>query len=285
VRIGAVTVNYNAGDHILDCVQSLLDEGVTDIIVVDNGSKDHSLAALAERFPDVPVIHLPNPGFGPANNVGVRQFGPEIDAYLLINPDAMLEQGAVRGMVDVLEANSRVGIVGPRVNNPDGSRYPTPRHFPSFVDGTGHAVLGLFWSNNPFSRRYRMEEEIEPSAGSVDWVSGATMLVRKEAWQQLGGFDDAYFMFLEDTDLCFRAHELGWDVVYEPSVVSVHVVGVSRRGRGYKMIRVHHRSLMHYYTRNARGVDRWLRPLVLAGIAVRLPIALGLRWLTGRKAH
>ncbi|HET9443408.1 MAG TPA: glycosyltransferase family 2 protein, partial [Acidimicrobiales bacterium] len=203
--VSAVVVNYNARAHLLACLRSLRAEGVDDVVVADNGSLDGSEAAV--RAADGRVRWLPtggNLGYGTAANRGAERTDRDTPYLLCMNPDATVEPGAVKALVDVLDARPEVGVVGPRIEEVDGSLYPSARRFPSLADSVGHAFLGMVWPANPFTRRYRMLDwDHEPA--DVDWVSGACFLVRRTLWERLGGFDEGYFMYAEDVDLCWRA--------------------------------------------------------------------------------
>ena len=165
------------------------------------------------------------------------------------------------------------GAVGPRIDRPDGTRYPSARSFPSLVDAAGHGFVGLVTTENPWSRRYLRTDADE--AGPVDWVSGACLAVRRRAWDAVGGFDEAFFMFLEDVDLCWRLHAAGWGVAYEPEGRVVHVEGASRATAPYRMIAAHHLSLLRYGWRTGDPGDRLLLPVVAAGLGVRTVLLCG----------
>jgi N-acetylglucosaminyl-diphospho-decaprenol L-rhamnosyltransferase len=277
VKVGAVVVNYKARDLLVACVRSLRAEGIDDVIVADNESHDGSEEALAASDPAARWLPTgANLGFGGgANRGGAAATG---DALLVCNPDVELLPGALKALVDVLETDPGVGIVGPLIENPDGSVYPSPRIFPGLLDAVGHAFLGFVKPDNVFTRRYRMLDVDRSVADpDVDWVSGSCFLIRREAWEQLDGFDESYFMYAEDVDLCWRAHRLGWRVAFEPAARVVHVQGASTNQRAYRMIVRHHRSLWMFSARTTTGWRRGLLPLVAAGLAVRAGLACGQR--------
>jgi N-acetylglucosaminyl-diphospho-decaprenol L-rhamnosyltransferase len=277
---GAVVVNYNAGAYLVACVRSLRAEGVERIVVADNASTDGSLDALAAADADVEIVPIGrNLGMGSAANLGATRLEGDV---LIVNPDAVVEPGAVKAMVAVLEHDPAVGIVGPRIENPDGSLFPSPRTFPAMGDAMGHAFIGLVAPENRFTRRYRMLDWDHASAARAEWVSGACMLVRRECFDALGGFDERYFMYLEDVDLCWRAHRAGWAVAYEPAARVVHVQGVSTDLTPYRMIVAHHRSLFQFWWGTTSSPRRTLlAPLVAAGLAVRTGLAALQRLLDG----
>jgi len=122
-------------------------------------------------------------------------------------------------------------------------------------------------ARNPWSRRYLRSDSEEP--GTVDWVSGAFLAVRRSAWEEVGGFDERFFMFMEDVDLCWRLHASGWDVRYEPAARVMHLEGASRAAAPYRMIVAHHRSLLRYGWRTASWRERLVMPIVALGLALR----------------
>ncbi len=270
--LAAVIVNYNVRDHLLACVRSLRDEGIREVVVVDNDSIDGSGAALAAADADARLIPAgANLGFGRAANRGVAA----TDAYrvLILNPDAVVEPGCVKALLAALDGDEGLAVVGPRVDNPDGTRYPSVRRFPDLPVAAGHAFLGLVRPNNRFTRRYRMLDGEPDQTADVDWVSGTCMLVRRSAFDAVGGFDEAYFMYVEDVDLCWRLRRAGWRVGYEPGARVVHTVGASSERAPYRMIAAHHRSLLRFAFRSTTGPRRLLLPLVAVGLALRTLMA------------
>ena len=281
-RVNAVVVNYNAGNHLLRCVESLRNEGIDEIVVVDSASSDGSLEAMERAHPDVVVRRGPNRGFGAGVNRGVESLSPT-DLLFIVNPDVVVGPGAARVLAHTLDADPGIGIVGPQIRTADGRHYPSARRFPSLGDALGHAFLGVVWPGNPFTRRYRMLDWDEAAAGDVDWVSGSCLLVRRAVWDRLGGFDEAYFMYAEDVDLCWRAWNAHLRVAYEPGAVVVHAQGVSTDQRPYRMIAAHHRSLFRFAVKRAeRPAARALLPLIAAGLAARTVLAWVHRLVTGR---
>jgi N-acetylglucosaminyl-diphospho-decaprenol L-rhamnosyltransferase len=168
-----------------------------------------------------------------------------------------------------LDDDPRMAVVGPRIDNPDGSLYPSARCFPRMADAAGHAFLGIVWKRNRFTRRYRMLDWDHAQSGPVDWVSGTCMLVRRTAFEQVDGFDPGFFMYVEDVDLCWRLRRAGWTVGYEPGGRVTHTVGASSQLAPYRMILAHHRSLLRFANRTTTGRRRALLPAVAAGLALR----------------
>ena len=138
------------------------------------------------------------------------------------------------------------------------------------------------WPANPFSRRYRRDDADPAAAAAVDWVSGAFFVARRDAWEQLGGFDESYFMYAEDMDLCWRAGRAGWGVAYVPDAVVTHLQGVSTARHPYRMALEHHRSALRFAARTETGRRRILVPAAAAVLAARLVVAwIRLGWRSG----
>ena len=270
----AVVVNHDAGDVLRTCVASLRAEGVAHVVVVDNASTDGSLEALVAEDPTVVLVRTgANLGYGSGVNRGLA--ATEGEYVLVTNPDVAMHGGALVRLRLVLDADPTIAIAGPGVREPDGSRYPSARRFPSLTDAAGHALLGQLWPENRFSRRYRMAEIQTAVTTPVDWVSGACFLARRDALEELGGFDEGYFMYAEDVDLCWRAHRAGWGVAFVPEAEVTHLQGVSTARRPYRMLLAHHRSAFRFASRTSTGPRRLLLPGVALVLALRLALAAG----------
>ncbi len=270
----AVVVNHNGGGALLGCVASLRAAGLAKIVVVDNASRDGSLARLAAA--DREALLVPtgrNLGYGTATNRGARRAGGR---YLLVcNPDVVVEPEAVGELAARLDARADLAVVGPRLLSPDGVPYPSARRFPSFTTAAGHALVGWLRPDNRWTRRYRLAEGSTLEEGlreeqDVDWVSGACMLVRREAFDSVGGFDERYFMYVEDLDLCWRLRRAGWVVRFVPQAHVMHEQGRSTRRRPLRMLVAHHRSTWRFALVTCQGPTRLALPVVAAGLVLRL---------------
>ncbi len=176
-------------------------------------------------------------------------------------------------MRDVLESHPAWAVVGPRIFTEAGEVYPSVRSFPSFTDAAGHALLALFNPGNPFTRRYNPgtpEGDVVTVAG---WVSGSCFLARRSALEELGGFDEAYFMYAEDMDLCWRAHDAGWGVGFTGAAVVTHDQGVSTARHPYRMMVAHHRSALRFTFRTTKGWRRAALPLAAVVLGARMAMA------------
>jgi N-acetylglucosaminyl-diphospho-decaprenol L-rhamnosyltransferase len=272
-RWAAVVVNYESGPLLTACVRSLLADtsaSEPELVVVDNGSRDGSIAALAREFPSVRVLPTGrNLGYAGGVNRGVAATRAPVVAVL--NSDVEVAPGTAAALVARLDAEPDLAAVGPVIKNPDGSQYPSARTVPSPTDAVGHAVFGVVRPSNPFTRRYRQLDVDPARRRDVDWLSGAAVWLRRSALQSVGGWDEHYFMYMEDIDLGWRLRRLGWRVAYEPGGAVMHVQAASTDRHPYRMIVRHHRSAYRFAAKHWRGPQR----LLLVPAAVLLCIRAG----------
>jgi N-acetylglucosaminyl-diphospho-decaprenol L-rhamnosyltransferase len=272
----AVVVNFEAGPLLVECVASLLADtsaGPMELVVVDNASKDDSIATLLAAHPVVRVVRAPgNVGYARAANLGTAATKAPIVAIL--NPDTVVQPGTTGALVSRMQREPRLAAVGPRLRNPDGTDYPSARAMPSIPVAIGHGLLGLWWPTNPFTVRYRQLDADPSLPRLVDWVSGAAIWLRRRALDDVGGWDERYFMYLEDTDLCWRLRAAGWEVAYEPGGVVVHVQGASASRRPYRMLLEHHRSAWRFARSRLTGPRAVLLPFAALYFAVRAVLAI-----------
>ena len=262
-NVCAVVVDYFAGEDLATCIDSLRLEGIERIVVVDNSTEGASTAALRGR--DVVLVDTQvNAGYGRGMNRGVA-FAGECEYLVLSNPDVQVHAHAVERLVAYMNDHLDVGIAGPTIVDSAGATYPSVRIFPNVVLAGLHALLAPLWGNNPFTKRYRSPGR----NGQIDWVSGAFFVARTAAFQAVGGFDERYFMFAEDMDLCWRMHEAGWQVAVVPEATVTHIEGVSRARAPRAMVRAHHASALRFEARTARGGRRLLVPLAALLLGVR----------------
>ncbi len=271
--VRVVCVTYHPGAELAEFATSLAAATTANVelVLVDNGT-DHSVAAeVAGRHGATLLIPGRNMGYGAAANLGAR--GAEQPWLVVANPDIVWHAGALDLLLAAGE-RSGAGAVGPRLLSTDGSVYPSAREAPSLGHGVGHALLARVWPGNPWTRAYRREDagDGERPAG---WLSGACLVLRRTAFEQVGGFDEGYFMFFEDTDLGDRLGRAGWTNLYVPAATVTHVGGTSWRARPAPMIRAHHASALRYLSgRYGRWYHLPVRLVLRAGLAARRTLEL-----------
>jgi N-acetylglucosaminyl-diphospho-decaprenol L-rhamnosyltransferase len=280
----AVVVNFEAGGLLLDCVRSLLADdtaGTPEVVVVDNGSRDGSTATLRDALPEVSVLSPGrNLGYAAAANRGIAATAAPVVA--VCNADLSVAPGTAAAIVARFDAEPDLAAVGPALRNPDGTQYPSARTHPSPGDALGHGVLGRLFPRNPFTRRYRLLVADRSRSRDVDWVSGAIVFLRRSALESIGGWDEGYFMYMEDVDLCWRLRRLGWRIAYEPAGQVTHVQGASTASHPYRMIVAHHRSAYRFAARWWRGPRRLLLLPAAGFLAVRALFDMAARALRTR---
>lgn len=221
----AVVVSYRSRDTLRDCVAPLAAMSDVAVVVVDNASDDGSPEIVADL--DVRVVRAErNGGFAYGCNIGARiGHAPYV---LFLNPDARIDVSALAELRQVLESDPGTGLAAPRLLYGDGSLAPSQRHFPDPVTTFGEA---LFLHRLCPRARWSSELMLDPADydrdGEPDWVSGACMLVRRSALEQVGGLDERYFLYCEDTDLCARLRAAGWGIHYTPRATVGHLAGAS----------------------------------------------------------
>jgi hypothetical protein len=258
IDLSVIIVSYNTREMTLDCLRTLeraLGGLAAETIVVDNASTDGSAAAIREHFPVVRVIESGrNAGFGAANNLGMRAARGAF--FLLLNTDAFPEPGAIAELVRFLQENPQVGVAGPRTLNKDGSLQISCYRFTSPL----HAWQENLWLSRGYS------DWAHDSVREVDFVIGACLLVRREVFAQVGGFDERFFMYSEEADWQRRIWDAGWKVMFVPAARVTHLGGASGAAHSEEVPTYFWESL-DYYSRKHHG---------LAGlVAIRAAMVVG----------
>ncbi len=275
----------------LEAIQS---EANFEVIVVDNNSEDGSPDMIAKEFPWVRLERMyQNLGFTGGHNhaIAIRK-APHA---LPLNSDTIVHPGALRRLIDYLSDHPDVGIVAPKLLNPDGSLQFSCRRFPNPMAALfRNTFVGKMFPNNRFTREYLMQDLDRDKPVEVDWVSGAAFLVSEDVITNVGTFDPAYFMFCEDVDWCWRVWKSGRKVVYLPQAVITHAIGRSTDKAPNRMIGRFHRSMFRFYTQNQLPERPVLwRPFAFVGAGLALSMRAGLfivknkvdvirRWLANR---
>ena len=250
-----VIVNFNAGEMLRDCVLSalsVLNTEASRVIVVDNASLDASVALLEFAVRDKRLLVVRNDfnlGFSAACNIGIK--ASDAPNILFLNPDSVLPPGALARMIDVLYSAENVGMVGGLLCNPDGTEQPGARRvFPTpkraFMRAFGLSRFSRFFPN--FFSDFLLHKEPLPSAPIVvDAISGACMLVRREAIDTVGLWDEGYFLHCEDLDWCMRFHLKGWEVVFVPDAQVIHDQGGCSHDTPFFVNWHKHRGMLRFY--------------------------------------
>jgi GT2 family glycosyltransferase len=274
-----IVVSYRCEGLLRDCLQSLRDrppERPMSVHVVDNASGDGTAEMVAREFGEFTLtVNSENLGFSAANNLAIR--AGEAPYVLALNPDTRVTDGALERLCALLDERSEVGICGPRLELEDGSfDHAAKRSFPTPVGALGHFTgLGRRAGAGGRLAQYRATELAEDVAGPVDAVNGAFMLMRRAALDQVGLFDEGYWMYMEDLDLCYRFKQQGWVVWYEPSATVIHVkAGTSGEYRSWRLNYAFHYGMYRFYRDHyaprARPAER---ALVYAGIGGKLMLS------------
>ena len=284
-RVSVVLVNYNAGAELAVALRSIAAEVPgTDWegIVVDNASSDGSDDIVAEFAPSAKLLRNDrNLGFAKAVNQGIAQTTAPL--VLIMNPDCRLAPGAMTSLEAELAAYPECAIVGPRTLNPDGSIQGSARGDPDMLTGLfGRSTfLRRMFPDLSIAKRNVVTADALPAGVTslvVDWVSGACMLARRGAMQKVGGFDERYFLYWEDADLCKRLRAVGYHVRYVPGATAIHRVGHSSQKVRASAIRAFHASAYLYYATHVAP-----RPLQPARLLARLLLSVRC-WLSLRQA-
>lgn len=265
--ISIVTVNYNAGLLLADCIAAALKQA-QQVIVVDNASSDSSLQALERCFSAESRLHIirlkKNVGFAAGCNIGFRAATSPF--ILFLNPDCILSPGAIAGLLQVMERDSSVGMAGGRLLNSDGSeqggsRRAIPTPWRSLVRALGLYRLANYWPRLFFD--FHLHHQPLPDKPiEVEAISGALMLVRRKAIEVVGMWDEGYFLHCEDLDWCMRFRQNGWKILFVPDVQVLHFKGICSQSRPIFVEWHKHRGMMRFYQKFFRdrypGMLMWL---------------------------
>jgi N-acetylglucosaminyl-diphospho-decaprenol L-rhamnosyltransferase len=267
-----VIVSYRCGPMVRQCLQSLRDyppAGGLSVTVVDNASGDGTPDVVRREFPDVRLIALDeNLGFSAANNLVLRETTAEY--VLVLNPDTRICEGTLDMLLRLMHANERIGIAGCRLVQEDGALdHAARRSFPTPTSALGHFLhVGRSDRAPAALAAYRAPDVAE---GPVDAVNGAFMLMRRAMLDEIGLFDEGYWMYMEDLDLCYRAAQAGWITWYEPSVEATHIkAGTSGHHRRLRLNYAFHYGMYRYYRAHlASQRGPLFNGLVYVGIALK----------------
>jgi GT2 family glycosyltransferase len=269
--VAAVVVTYDALPWLEQCLESLAG---TETVVVDHGSTDGTVAFVGDRFPGVRLLQQQNRGLAAGWNRGIAELDAEL--VLILNADAWLVEDALERLLAVARRRPRAAWVAPKLLNADGTLQRSVRGFPTLWRlATEYLYLRKLAPRSRALNAFYAGGFDHESEREVEWTQGSCMLVRREALVDVGPFDEAFFLFSEETDWCRRARDAGWEVVFAPEARCVHVGGASHGGR---MFRENVRGHLRYLSKHegARVAER-ARRLLRAGLAVRGSLYRGAR--------
>lgn len=274
-HVAIVVVSYNTCALLRRCLASATNtDPSAQVIVVDNASHDESTAMVRREFPAVDLLaNEHNLGFAVGTNQGIRHAlatHPTLEYVLLLNPDAFLRVGALRALVDFLDAHPRVGVAGARLFYPDGRPQEGAWHFPTLwmtwfdLFPPRGPLLGRLYSS-PLNGRYREERGAQPFP--IDHPLGAAMLIRRATLDEVGLLDESYWMYVEEVDWCYRCRQAGWSIWQVPQAEVVHVAGASTsQFKGRSLVALH-RSRLQFFTKHySPRRRRWNERIVRAGM-------------------
>lgn len=232
--ISICILNWNAKDFLLGCLESVFQnvQGKFEVIVVDNASEDDSLLQISRRFPDVHIIKCKqNRGYAVGNNVGIKVCRGRY--ILILNPDTIVKKNSIEKMIEFMGLHPQAGACGCRLVHPETGKVEiSARSFPTFLPLLWNIsyIDRLFPSSRIFNK-YLSDYSRKASAQEVDWVTGASLMLRKKTLETVGGFDEHFFMYCEDVELCYRLKQAGWQVYYYPEAEIGHFRGQSSKLR------------------------------------------------------
>ncbi|SDR16645.1 N-acetylglucosaminyl-diphospho-decaprenol L-rhamnosyltransferase [Tsukamurella pulmonis] len=277
--IAVVTVTYSPGEHLenfLASIDGAFSGAAPRVLMADNGSVDGSPEAADAAHLEAELLRTgANLGYGGAINYAAARLDLDaIDFLLISNPDVVFGPGAIDALVEAAARHPEAGSLGPLIRDPDGTVYPSARAVPSMRFGIGHALLGTVWKSNPWTRAYQ-QSQAEVAEREAGWLSGSCLLVRPEAFAAIGGFDDRYFMYMEDVDFGDRLTRAGWRNVYVPTAEIVHAKGHAAGKVPELMLPAHHASAYRFFAdRHPGPAAAPLRAAMKVGLAARSRISV-----------
>lgn len=284
--LAIVTVTYSPGKYLSAFLDSVPAASASPchVVMADNGSVDGAPEQAAVDYDYAEFLPTGgNLGYGTAINVAARALKERRDRgeindefFVISNPDVVFDAGAIDEMIACARRHPRAGAVGPYIREADGSAYPSARAVPTLSNGIGHALFSAIWPSNPWSKAYRHNEDmsVEREAG---WLSGSCLLVRWEAFEEIEGFDEGYFMYMEDVDLGDRLGRAGWQNIFCPSARIQHSKGHVAGERPELMLPAHHRSAYKFQAdRHPGRAQAPIRAVLWLGLKARSEIAVAL---------
>jgi len=252
--ISVLIVSYNVKQYLLQCIDSIFQsdfQGKIEIVIVDNHSFDGSTAAIKKQYPNVNILQNDeNIGFGKAINQAAKVINGEY--VLILNPDTIIQENTISTMMDYLKKNSQVGVVGPKILNSDGSiQLAAKRSFPT-LSVSIPKLLGLskLFPKARWANRYNLTYLDPDKLHSVDAISGSCMFMSRDLFEELDGFDERFFMFGEDLDLCYRVKQRQKEIHYVPLTQIIHYKGESVKSAPYNSEHAFYNAMILFYEKH-----------------------------------
>lgn len=281
-RLSIIIVSWNVRELLRACLRSLpLNDPQTEIIVVDSASSDSSAAMVRQEFPAVTLIASEaNLGYSRGNNLGLER--ARGDYLLVLNPDTEIASDALAEMCAYMDAHPQVGALGPQMVYADGTPQSTRRRFPTPLTAFFESTWLQSLAPRSVLDRYYARDLAADQPAEVDWIVGAALLLRREAYEQVGGFDEGFFMYSEELDLCRRLKTAGWKVVHFPAARIIHhEARSSAQVPAATHIRFNTSKVRYFRKYHGAAVAEALRLYLLANFAAQLV----LEWVKGLLGH
>ena len=249
--LSCIIVNYQQSESLKGCLNSIyqtIQEIDFEVIIIDNSEEDLGLQSLKENYPKVQIVYNPtNVGFSKANNQAAKIARGKF--LFILNPDTILKEQAINSMFRHIRSNMEIGALGPKVLNPDGSLQYSCRRYPTLWTGlfNRYSIFSRLFPQNRFTRRYLMLDFEHNETSPVDWLSGCCLMIPKSVFEAVNGFDENYFLFNEDIDLCRMLNQSGKKVIYFPEAKVIHKVSTSNSKTTSRVIIQRHLGMMYYF--------------------------------------
>ncbi len=280
--LAIIVVSYNSKEYLEKCIDSIIrfipeaGKELIEIIIVDNNSTDGSrelIEDFSSRFAFFrSIMNDKNMGFAYANNQAITS--SSADYFFLLNSDTEVYENSLKNVLEFIKKDvpsEKIGILGPKIINSDGTIQNSCRRFPSLVNAAAHNILSLINPDNRFSRQYKMADADRDKSFETDWVSGSAMIISKTALGASGLFDEKYFMYVEDVDLCYRMWKSGYKVIYYPDIRILHHIGKSGDNNPVKVQKMMQKSALRFFLKiNKKSFKIILIPLVLPILGSRI---------------
>ena len=263
--------NENQIDALLSSLAAQKLDCESKIVICDNASTDRTRERV-KKYENVTLIeNRENLGFGKAHNKVMKLY--DADYYFILNPDCTTkDEFCIQKMLDFAKYDEDLWIIGPKILNHDDTLQFSVRSFPNFIAAIGRSgKFEKLFINNPLYRKYLMLDFNHNEIFYPDWLSGAALLVKNNVINEIGGFDERYFMYVEDMELCREVHNKGKKIAYYPEAVLYHTIGTSSDKNKSACIKAHHKSMYLYYMKYSNPFQKiFCKPFIMLGIYLRM---------------